>query len=101
GETDGVLHAVAAPGGTDAALHGADRLGVGVATLEARLDQHLPDIGQVMDLGPEKIDALPASDLGVEAELLRDGPQGNELVGGDLAAGDAWHDRVETAALDV
>ena len=72
GEADGVLHAVAAPGRADAALHGAQRLAVGVAALEAGGDQLFPDVGQLLDLGAEQIDALAAGDLGVEAVLLGD-----------------------------
>ena len=44
GEADRVLHAVAAPGRADAALHRAQRLAVGMAALEAGRDQFFPDV---------------------------------------------------------
>ena len=94
GEADGVLHAVAAPGRADAALDRAQRLAVGVAALEAGVDQLLPDVGQLLDRRAEQIDALAAGDLGVEAVLLGDLAQDDELLGRDLAAGNARHDRV-------
>ncbi len=101
GEADRVLHAVAAPGRADAALHRAQRLAVGVAALEAGGDQLLPDVGKLLHLRAEQIDALAAGDLRVQAVLLGDLPEGDQLVGRDLAAGHARHDRVQPAALHV
>ncbi len=101
GEADGVLHAVAAPGRADAALHGAQRLAVGVAAFEAGVDQLLPDVGQVLHLGAEQIDPLAAGDLRVQAVLLGDLAQHDQLLGRDLAAGDARHDGIQPAALHV
>ncbi len=66
GETDGILHAVAAPGGAHAALHRAQRLAIGVSGFEARRDQFAPDRRQLVDLRTEQVDALPAGDLGVQ-----------------------------------
>lgn len=66
-----VLHAVAAPGAAHAGLHRAQRLAVGVAGLEAGLDQLAPDCRQVLQAGPEQVDALAAGHLGVERVLLR------------------------------
>src|SRR6185312_4235104 len=43
GEPDAVLHAVAAPCGADAGLHGAHRLAIGMSGLEARGNQVRPD----------------------------------------------------------
>src|SRR4051812_22493312 len=63
----GVLHAVAAPGRADAGLNRAQRLAVGVARLEAGVDQLLPDQRQLLDARAEEVDALRAGDLGVEA----------------------------------
>ncbi len=45
GHADAVKYAVAAPGATDAGLHGAHRLAVGMAGLEASVDQFAPDKG--------------------------------------------------------
>ena len=96
-----VLHPEPAPRGADAALHRAQGLAVGVAALEPGSDQLLPDVGQLVELGPEHVDALPAGDLGEEAVLLGDGPQRNELVGGDFAPRHPGDDRVDAAALHV
>src|SRR6185436_5946173 len=65
-----VLHAVAAPGTADTGLHRAQRLAVGVAGLEAGVDQLLPDEWQLLQARAEEVDALRAGDLGVEAVLL-------------------------------
>ena len=101
GEADGVLHAVAAPGRADAALHRAQGLAIGVAALHAGGDHLFPDVGQLLHLRAEQIDALAAGDLGVQAVLLGDAAQGDELVGRDLAAGHARHHGVQPAALHV
>src|ERR1019366_5239246 len=60
GKTDRVLHAEAAPRRADAAFHGANRLGVGVAALEAGLEEIFPDVRQFLDGSAEQIDALAA-----------------------------------------
>ena len=72
-----------------------------MARLEAGVDQALPDGGQLLDAGAEQVDALAAGDLRVEAEVLGDLADGDELLGRDLAAGDAGHDRVGAVPLDV
>src|SRR5690606_21666065 len=100
-EADGVLHALATPGRADAALHGAQRLAVGVAALEASVDELLPDVGEVSDVGAEQIHALAARDLRVETEALGDLAEDDELVGGDLPSRHARHDGVQPLALDV
>ena len=79
-ETDAVLHAVAAPGRAHAGLHRAHRLAVGVAGLEAGIDQLAPDQRQLMHLRAQQIDALAAGDLGVEPIFLRDLADGDELL---------------------
>ncbi|MNP68222.1 hypothetical protein D3C76_1641480 [compost metagenome] len=86
-----VLHAVAAPGAADAGLHRTGRLAVGVAGFEARFDQFAPDLRQLMQLGAEQVDTLATGDLGVEVVFLRYNADGNQLVGGDLATGNARH----------
>ena len=68
-EAHGVLHAVPAPGGADARLHRAQRLAVGVAGLEAGVDQPPPDRGQLLHPRAEQVDPLAAGDLGVEVEV--------------------------------
>src|SRR5262249_47403710 len=91
-EADGILHAESAPGRTDAALDRTQRLGVRMAALEADLDQLLPDIGKLVDVCTEEIDALGASDLGIEVELARHAAESDQLLRRDLAAGDARDD---------
>jgi hypothetical protein len=86
-----VLHAVATPGRADAALHRAQRLAVGVAALEPRIDELFPDVRQVVDARAEEVDALAAGDLGVEAVLLRDLTEDDQLLRRDLLARDADH----------
>src|SRR5262249_2527692 len=61
----------------------------------------LPDVGQVLDARAEQIDALPAGDLRVEAVLLGDAPEHDELLGRDLAPRNARDYRVEARPLDV
>src|SRR5690606_11763080 len=101
GHADAVVHAVAAPGAAHAGLHGAQALAVGVAGLEAGLDQLGPDIRLVVQLAADHADALAAGDLGVEAVLLGHLPDGEEAFGGDLAAGHARHHRVGAVLLHV
>src|SRR3954471_6269672 len=74
-----VLHAVAAPGRADAGLHRAQCLAVGVARLEAGVDELAPYRRQLLDAGAEEVDALCAGDLGVEAVLLRHLAQHHQL----------------------
>ncbi len=64
-EADRVLHAVAAPGRSDAALHGPERLAVGVPAFECPpLDELVPQMsGRSCTWLPEQIDPLPAGDL--------------------------------------
>src|SRR5690606_41945087 len=83
GHADRVLHAVAAPGGPDARLHGAQRLAVGVPRLEARLDEPRPDLRQLLDASAEHVDALATGDLRVQPELLRELPDDTEPLGRD------------------
>ena len=47
------------------------------------------------------VDALGAGNLGVQVVLLRDPAERLQLLGRDLAAGDARHHRVGAAALNV
>ncbi|EKT80631.1 cellobiohydrolase A [Rhodococcus opacus M213] len=99
--TDGVLHAVSAPGGSDAALHGAQRLAVGLTGLHARVDETLPDRGQLLDAGAEQVDALTAGDLRVQAEVAGHLADDDELFGGAFAAGHPRHHGVGAVLLDV
>ena len=61
----------------------------------------LPDFRQLVDRRAEQIDPLAAGDLGVQVVLLGDDAQGDQLVGGDLAARHTRHHGVGAAALDV
>ena len=58
-------------------------------------------VRELLEPRAEQVDALGAGDLRVEAVLLGDAPERDQLVGGDLAAGHARHDRVGAVALDV
>ncbi|GKT86390.1 LOW QUALITY PROTEIN: cellobiohydrolase A [Colletotrichum tofieldiae] len=98
---DAVADAVTAPRRADAALDRSQRLGVRVPRLHAGLDQHPPNVQQVLLLGAEHVDALPAGDLGVEVVLGRHVADGDELVRGDLAGGHPRDDAVGAVALDV
>ena len=101
GELHRVLHAVAAPHRADARLHRAHGLAVGVAGLEAGGDEPRPDRRELLDPGAEEVDALAAGDLRVEVEVAGDLADDDELLGRDLAAGHAGHDRVGAVALEV
>ena len=57
--------------------------------------------GKLVEAGAEQVDALGAGDLGVQVELQGHLAEGDELLGGDLAAGDAGHDRVAAVLLHV
>ena len=100
-EADGILHAVATPRRADAALDRPQCLAVGVAALEAGVDQFFPDVRQLMHRRAEQVDALSAGDLRVQTVLLRHLAQDDELVRRDFAARHARHHGVSAAALDV
>lgn len=55
GEADGVLHAVAAPGGSDAALDGAQRLTVSVSGFQTSRAQLGPDGRQLYRRGNREV----------------------------------------------
>lgn len=101
GHADAVADAKAAPRAADAALDGAQGLGVGVPALHAAVAEPPPDVDEVLPLGPEHVDALPARDLGVQVVLLGDLADDDEVLGQDLAGRDPRHDRVGAVALDV
>ena len=44
-------------------------------------------IRELVDAGPEQVDALAAGDLRVEVEVLGDLADGDELIGGDSPPG--------------
>src|SRR5699024_9221850 len=88
-------------GGAHAGLHCAHRLAVGVPGLEPVGDQASPDVRELVDPCTEHVDALPAGDLRVQAEVLGDLTDGEQAVRGDLPAGDAWHHRVGAVPLHV
>src|SRR5262249_40209725 len=100
-ESDRILNAEPAPCRTDAALHGSQRLAVGVATLETGRDQLRPDLGEEMHRRAEEVNALAAGDLGVKTVLAGDFPQDDELLRSDLTAWHARHHGVQAAALDI
>ena len=100
-QADRVLDAVAAPGRADARLHRAQRLAVGVPGLEAGVDEPPPDRGQLLHPGAEQVDPLAAGDLRVEPEVAGHLADHDQLLRGDLAAGDPRDDRVGAVALDV
>ena len=100
-EAHRILNAVTAPGRADAAFHGSQRLAVGVAALEAGVDQILPDVRQLMGGGAEQVDALAAGDLRVEAVFAGHLAENDELLRRDLAARHARHHGIRAAALDI
>src|SRR5439155_25946404 len=57
--------------------------------------------GTLVQSSAEQVDALATGDLGVEAELLGDVADGDELVGRDLPTGHAGNHRVGAVALQV
>ena len=98
---DRVLHAVPAPGGSDARLHRAQRLAVRLTRLHPGIDDAPPDLGQVVEPGTQQVDALTARDLRVQVEVLGDGAERDQLVRGDLTTRHPGHDRVGAVALHV
>src|SRR2546428_1369092 len=96
-----VLHAVAAPRIADAGLHRAQRFAIRMARLEAGIDEFLPDKRKLLDARAEEVDALRAGDFRVQAVALRHLAEHDQLVGRDLAARDARHDRVSAVLLQV
>src|SRR5690606_9928389 len=94
-----VLRAEAAPLRTDAGLHGAQGLGVG---MPARHVEVLPDVGKVFPAHAEQVDALAARDLDGRYPVLLD-HVGNaaQLARARLAAPDAGHHGVGAVLLDV
>ena len=101
GQADAVVHAVAAPGGAHAAFHGAQRLAVGMARLEARSDQLFPNGGQLFDACTEHVHARPPRHLGVQAVFLGHLAHGDQAVGCDLTTGHTRHHGVAAVLLDV
>ncbi|RMS72185.1 hypothetical protein ALP62_05513 [Pseudomonas syringae pv. aceris] len=98
---DTVLHAVAAPGAADAGFNRTGRLAVGMAGLEACLDQLAPDIRQLVQLRAEQVDALAAGDLGVQVVFFRHRANRYQAVRGNLATRNTWHHRVGAVFLHV
>lgn len=101
GHADTVADAVPAPRGADTALDRPQGLGIGVPALHARVDELLPDGEQVLLLGAKHVDALAAGDLGVQAVLLCNLADDDQLVRRDLAGGDPRHDGKGSVSLDV
>ena len=96
-----VLHAVAAPGRSHAALHGAQRFAIRVAGLESGGDQLFPDQRQLFHPCAKHVHARTARDLGVQPVLLRHLAHSDQPVGRDFAAGHAWHHGIGAVLLDV
>src|SRR3954469_25210525 len=96
-----VLHAVAAPGIPDTRLYRSEGLPIGVSRFEPGGDQLGPDVRQLLDTRAEKIDALRARDLAVQAMALRDFAQHDQFLRRDLAARHARHDRVRAVLLQI
>ncbi|SKV37698.1 Uncharacterised protein [Mycobacteroides abscessus subsp. abscessus] len=101
GHCDRVLNPVSAPGGPDTALHRAQRLAVGVPRFHAGIDEPLPDQRELLDASTEQIDALTTGDLGVQTEIPGDLADDDELLRGDLTAGQPRHYRVGAVLLHV
>ena len=85
----------------DTRLHRAHGLAVGVARLHPGVEDALPDLGQLLESGAEQVDALSAGDLGVQAEVLGDAAERDELRRRDLATRHPGNHRVRTVLLHV
>lgn len=72
-----------------------------MATLHPRIHQLLPDGEKILLLRAKHVDALSSGNLAVQIVLLGHLPDGDELVGRDLAAGHTRHDGESPVALDV
>src|SRR5262249_36983810 len=95
----GVLRAEAAPFASDAGLHRAQRLRIGMAAGHADV---APDVDQVFLLHAEQVDALAAGDLdGGDAVLVHHVGDAAQLGRGRLAAPHARNDGVGAVLLDV
>ncbi|NUA48915.1 hypothetical protein HAT94_02203 [Dickeya solani] len=97
----GILHAVTAPGRTDARLDGTQRLAVGVAGFKPGVDQFLPDSRQLLQPRAEQIDPLTAGNFGVQVVAFGHLTDSDQPLRGDLAAGNARHHRVSAVFLDI
>ncbi|COY49726.1 Uncharacterised protein [Mycobacterium tuberculosis] len=67
----------------------------------AAINQSLPDQGQLIHPGAEQVDPLTAGDLGVEAEVLCDLADQNQVFWLDVTARHPRHHRVTAVLLDV
>ena len=101
GKRHAVVQPVAAPGTAHAAFHGAQALAIGVPALKTRVNQLLPDVGQIADVRPKHINPLSARNLGVETILFGHAANHHQLLGRDFAPRDARHHRVAAALLNV
>src|SRR5882762_6618168 len=98
---DRILDSVTAPGAADARFHGAQRLAVGVAGLEARGDQILPDQRQLLHARAEQVDALGAGNLRIQAVFPRHLAEHDQLLGRDFATGNPRDDRIRAVLLQI
>src|SRR5690606_11856461 len=96
-----VLLSVTAPGRTDTGFHRAYRFAIGVSGLETGIDQLLPDQRQLIDTRTEEVDALTASDLGVQLVFLRDLAEHDQFLRSNFSGGDARYDRVGAILLHI
>ena len=101
GETNRVLHAIAAPGRPHATLDRPQRFAVGMAAFKTGIDQKFPDVGQVLHLRAEQVDALGARNFGIQIIFLGDRPQGDQLFGRDFAPRNTGNHRVQAPPLHV
>src|SRR5579872_6192339 len=101
GERNTVMQPKPAPGAADTAFYGAQRLAVGVTAFKTCLDQLFPDVRQIADMRAEQVDALTTRYLRIEIVFLRHLPQDDQLVRGDLPAGDPWNDGITSPLLDI
>ncbi len=98
----GILGAEAAPFATDAGLHGAKPLGIGMARHKPGLVEVAPHGGQVFLLHAQQVDALAAGHLdGRDVELLRHGGDGVQFGRRGHAAPHARHHAVGAVLLDI
>mmetsp|Transcript_47884 Transcript_47884/g.113791 ORF Transcript_47884/g.113791 Transcript_47884/m.113791 type:complete len:437 (+) Transcript_47884:528-1838(+) len=98
---DRVLLPIAAPRATNAALHGPQRLAVGMTRLEPGINHLLEYLRQLMHRCSIHSQSLCPCDFGPQPILLRCGSNGNELIWGDVSSSTARNDGVRASLLDI
>ncbi|MND98740.1 hypothetical protein D3C80_911040 [compost metagenome] len=101
GQARGILHAVAAPGRTDAGFDGTQRFPVGVPGLKSGFDHRLPDLRQLLQRCAKQVDALTAGNFTVQLIALGDLPDGDQPVSADFTGRHARNNRIRAVFLNI